>query len=30
MREEGVRMLATRDTDLGRIEEITVAVPAGV
>jgi len=30
MREEGVRMLATRDADFGRIGEITVAVPADV
>ena len=30
MREGGVRTLATHDADLGKIEEITVAVPADV
>jgi len=30
MRTEGVRTLATHDADMGKIEEITVAVPADV
>lgn len=30
MRTEGVRTLATHDADMGRIEEIAVAVPADV
>lgn len=30
MREGGIRTLATRDADLGRIEEMTVALPADV
>ena len=30
MREGGIRTLATRGADLGRIEEMTVALPADV